>query len=151
MEQKVTMEVVFKENYSIEEPVKEINLEKVFQAWHTVIIESLQARLQTCKTHLFENHDRVVKVTEYTILYVTKSNVLQHYSIPAARSMEETITAFQHGDYSLNTMNILQILKALYWVPDSVRNQRIKGVSFDDLYSLLLIYLGDKNTTVFHV
>lgn len=150
MKQKVTMEVVFEENYSVENEVKEINLRKALQAWHPVIVELLQARLQACKTRLFENRDRVVSVTEYVIQYITKGNVLQHYSIPAAKSMEETITAFQNGDYSLNTMNLVQIIKALYWASDSVRKQRIEGVSFDDLYSFLLLHMGDESLTVFH-
>ena len=150
MKQKVNIEVTFEENYQIKEPVKEINLKKALQAWQTPIVELLQARLQACKTRLFENRDRVVGVSEYAIQYVTKGNVLQHYSLPAARSMAETIKAFQCGDFYLNTMNLIQILKALYWAPDSVRNLRLDGVSFDDLYSFLLLHMGDESLPVFH-
>lgn len=150
MKQKVTIEVEFAENYKVTNPVKEYSLQEIIKAWRYVIIDALQARLQACKTSLFENRDRVVMVTEYAIQYATKNGALKHYSIPAARSMEETIANFKNGDYSLNTMNLVQILKALYWVSESTRTQRIEGVSFDDLYSYLLLSMGDETIPVFH-
>jgi hypothetical protein len=150
MKQKVTIEVEFEENYCVTNPIKEYSQQEVIKAWRYVIMDVLQARLQACKTRLFENRDHVVSVSEYTIQYLTENNILHHYSIPAARAMEETIANFKNGDYSLNTMNLVQILKALYWASDSVRKQRIDGVSFDDLYSYLLLSMGDENLPVFH-
>lgn len=151
MKQKVTIEVEFEENYCVTKPIKEYSRQEVVKAWRYVIMDALQARLKACKTSLFENRNRVIGVTEYAIQYLTENNILKHYSIPAAKSMEETIANFKNGDYSLNTMNLVQILKALYWVSDSTRTQRIEGVSFDDLYSYLLLSMGDETIPVFHL
>lgn len=149
MKQKVTMEVVFEENYKCEN-VSIKTFEDCIAIWSPIIIELLQARINACKASLFANKDRVTCVTEYAIEYVTENGIKKHYSIPAAKAIEETISEFKGQRFNLNTMNLIQILKALYWASDKDRKRCLSGVSFDDLYSALLMKVGARQIPVFH-
>jgi hypothetical protein len=108
-----------------------------FKAWGKQILYLVEKRKDACKRQLLNNLDRVVYSDDYIIEYVTAS--VRHYSRPAMDAMERVSNINTNPNEIWNDKAAcLQIIKALYWADDNIRNTVIAGTSFDDLYSMLL-------------
>ena len=139
MKQTINIPFTFEANY-IPQGI-ECLYNKAVDAWKSVIVDAVSARLNACKLNLFDNRERVSSVSEHTIIYFTSTGSQKHYSIPAASAMEEILECAEQNN--LNSLidsprHLTQILKALYWVSPEVREQKIEGCTFDALYSFLL-------------
>lgn len=139
MKQTINIPFTFEANYTPQGI--ECIYNKAVEAWKSIIVDVVSARLNACKLNLFDNRERVSSVSEHTIIYFTSTGSQKHYSIVAASAMEEILECAEQNN--LNSLidsprHLLQMIKALYWVTPEVREQKIDGYTFDDLYSYLL-------------
>ena len=119
-------------------PTKEERILR-FKAWGEQILYLVEQRKEACKKQLLNNLDRVVHSDDYVIEYVTASGRMRHYSRSAMEAMERVSNINDNPNEIWNdTAACLQIVKALYWADDNIRNTVIAGTSFDDLYGMLL-------------
>lgn len=141
MKQTILIPFTFEANYPGNNNSSSINPDNVIDAWATVIYIAVSNRLNHCKLELFDNRNRVSVTDEHTIIYYTETGARKHYSLVAAQAMEDIIGLY-HEQYleSIKTdpAMLTQILKALYWVDDDIKQAKKNGYSFDTLYSLLL-------------
>lgn len=128
----------FEVNYVANDTTK-FSADKCLAAWDSVIRDAVRARLTACRTQLFDNRERVAEVSEWQIVYYTEKGSRKHYSFPAAKAMEEVLDSKDFTYLRHNPMQVLQVLKALYWVDKKI--SKINGYTFDNLYSVLLEFL----------
>lgn len=121
MKKTINIPFTFTENYKPSESTEKISAEDIFLAWKDVIAEAVTARLNHCKLELFDNRERVSTITDNLILYYTKDDMLHHYSIVAANTMEKCLTHLEKQEYGFifgDGKMLYQILKALAFVPN---------------------------------
>ena len=111
-------------------------------AWAPIIRGALKARINACKTSLYDNRSRVFEVVdnEY-IKYYKKNGHIKTYNVQSIKDMEESIEILKDRPNitvdKFTKSQIMQILKSLYWV-DEDKYTNYEDWSFDELYTQLL-------------
>lgn len=111
-------------------------------AWAPIIREALKARINACKTSLYDNRNRVFEVVdnEY-IKYYKKNGHIKVYNVQSIKDMEECIEILKTipniNIDKFTKSQIIQILKSLYWI-DEDKYTNYEGWSFDEVYSQLI-------------
>lgn len=109
-------------------------------AWAPIIIQALKARIDTCKTSLYDNRSRVFKIIDdESIMYYKKNGHIKSYNVQSIKDMETAIEVLKRpcNVAEFNKSQIIQILKSLYWVDEDKYLNR-EGWSFDELYTQLI-------------
>lgn len=110
-------------------------------AWREVCIKALRMRIDACMEMLFRNKDRVVGSDERGVLFKKKNGNIHHFSHASCFAMEAFIEILEEaesaGDITFDALQIQQLMKALYWIPDELKNDH-QGIGFGELIDCLL-------------
>lgn len=152
----VSMAKVFTENKYAEFttlfriPFKETPLEEVYEnrkyiwkdllgSWSKVCVIALNLRMDSCVSMLFRNKERILISNENQIVFKKTNGQTHSFNHPSFQAMEEMITYFQSGNWNAiksNELGVRQLLKALYWIPEEMRQDH-GGFGFGQLISCL--------------
>ena len=126
-----TFKVPFKE---LEEPITaHITHLSVLDTFSDVIINALEARMESCVDMLSRNLFNVVESNEYHILFKKDDGSYHSFNHYSFWNMQEAIRLINEGKgKDLGKGHFDQIIKALYWVEKPAPRN---GISFGNLIS----------------
>ena len=105
----------------------------VIDTFSDVIIEALEARMESCVNMLSRNLFNIVESNEHRILFKKEDGSYHSFNHASFRSMQEAINLFKEGNSKhLKKLHYDQIIKALYWVEKPAPRN---GISFGNLIS----------------
>lgn len=133
---------------SVTIPIKKINFsktpskrdfkkfaEEVFEAYTNIIVEALEARMNTCVNGLIKHSDDVKYCDSNYITYTRKSGGEHTFSFNAYDTMQRLVKKIQQYKLGeLTKSELKQIAKALYWVGDK---SDIGKYTFQDLIDVI--------------
>ena len=126
-----TFRVPFKK---LEEPIQiRMSIYKVIDTFSDVLINALEARMESCVDMLNRNLFNVVESNEYQITFKKEDGSYHSFNHISFTNMQEAILLLKDGKArELGKIHFDQIIKALYWVgKPTPRN----GISFGNLIS----------------
>lgn len=126
-----TFKVPFKK---LEEPIQvRVSIYKVIDIFSDVIIEALEARMESCVDMLSRNLFNIVESNEHHILFRKDDGSYHSFNHPSFRVMQEAINLInEEKSKYLTKIHYDQIIKALYWVEKPAPRN---GISFGNLIS----------------
>lgn len=92
--------------------------------WAPVCILALEMRMDACVSMLFRNRDNVIYADEQRVVFKKNNGQIHSFNHPSFVAMQEIVEQFKQSDWSAisrNPAGVRQLLKALYWIPDSER------------------------------
>lgn len=133
---------------SVTIPIKKVNFsetpskrdfkkfaEEVFEAYTNIIVEALEARMNTCVNGLIKHSDDVKYCDSNYITYTRKSGGEHTFSYNAYDTMQRLVKKIQQYKLGeLTKSELKQIAKALYWVGDK---SDIGKYTFQDLIDVI--------------
>lgn len=133
---------------SVTIPIKKVNFsgtpskrdfkkfaEEVFEAYTNIIVEALEARMNSCINGLIKHSDDVKYCDSKYITYTRKSGGEHTFSYNAYGTMQRLVEKIQQYKLSeLLKSELKQIAKALYWVEDK---SDIGKYTFQDLIDII--------------
>jgi hypothetical protein len=108
-------------------------------SWTPVCILALEMRMDSYVSMLFRNRDNVIYADEQRVVFKKNNGQIHSFNHSSFVAMQEIVEQFKHGDWgtiSRNSIGVRQLLKALYWIPDSERADH-GGFGFGQLISCL--------------
>lgn len=111
----------------------------ILGAWHEVLITALNLRMDSCVSMLFRNRDNVLRSTVDAVWFKKKNGHIHCFNFAAFAAMQEFINSLRYSRWHEclnNTLGIYQLQKALYWIPEDMRQDH-GGFSFGELISCL--------------
>ncbi len=126
-----TFKVPFKK---LEEPIQaRMSIYKVITTFSDVIINALEARMESCVDMLSRNLFNVVESNEYHILFKKDDGSYHSFNHASFKVMQEAVLLIKDGKArELGKVHYDQITKALYWVEKPAPRN---GISFGNLIS----------------
>lgn len=126
-----TFKVPFKK---LEEPIQfRMSIYKVIGTFSDVIIEALEARMESCVDMLSRNLFNIVESDEHSILFRKDDGSYHSFNHPSFKVMQEAVLLLEDGKArELGKIHYDQIIKALYWVEKPAPRN---GISFGNLIS----------------
>ena len=126
-----TFKVPFKE---LEEPIQaRISVFKVLDTFSDVIIQALEARMESCVDMLSRNLFNIVESDEHHILFKKDDGSYHSFNHPSFKFMQEAINLIKEEKSKyLTKIHYDQIIKALYWIEKPAPRN---GISFGNLIS----------------
>ena len=112
---------------------------ELLKAWAPVCILALEMRMDACVSMLFRNRDNIIMADYNRVVFKKSNGQIHSFNHPSFEAMEQTIKQFKAeywGDISRNPVGVRQLLKALYWIPESERVDH-GGFGFGQLISCL--------------
>lgn len=114
-------------------PFKEVPYDEVYKdshycwrdllgSWTDVCIAALESRMDSCVSILFRNKNNILRSDEHQIIFIKPNGHIHHFNHASFKAMEEMVSAFQKGNWNAikdNELGVRQLLKALYWIPES--------------------------------
>lgn len=118
----------------LEEPIQaRVSVFKVITTFSDVIIDALEARMESCVDMLSRNLFNIVESNEYHILFKKEDGSYHSFNHPSFKVMQEAVNLLKEGNSShLTKVHYDQIVKALYWVEKPAPRN---GISFGNLIS----------------
>lgn len=107
--------------------------------WTDTCIKALEMRMNSCVSILFRNRNNVVKADKEEIVFVKKNNKLGTFNHKSFEAMEKLAKDLDEDNvYEIlnNRLGLIQLLKALYWLPEEDRKEQ-SGYGFGELISFL--------------
>lgn len=129
-----TFRVPFKES---EEhiPARRSHLNIIYD-FSDVVIEALEARMESCVSMLSRNLFNIVESNEYHILFKKDDGSYHSFNHPSFKVMQEAVYLINEKRLEdLGKKHFDQIIKALFWVEKPAPRN---GVSFGNLISMCL-------------
>lgn len=126
-----TFKVPFKK---LEEPIQaRMSIYKVINTFSDVIIEALEARMESCVDMLSRNLFNIVESDEFHILFKKDDGSYHSFNHPSFKVMQEAVELIKEkkNEY-LTKAHYDQIIKALYWIEKPAPRN---GISFGNLIS----------------
>ena len=131
-------------------PFKETPLEEVYGnrkhmwknllgSWSDVCILALNMRMDSCVSMLFRNKERILISNECQVVFRKANGQIHHFNHPSFNAMERMVNQLQCGNWEAikhDPMGVRQLLKALYWIPEDIRQDN-GGFGFGQLISCL--------------
>lgn len=131
-------------------PFKETPIEEVYGnrkhvwkdllgSWAEICIAALNMRMDSCVSMLFRNKERILISNECQVVFRKANGQIHHFNHFSFEAMERMIKQLQSGDWEIvkhDHMGVRQLLKALYWIPEDMRQDR-GGFGFGQLISCL--------------
>lgn len=103
-------------------------------------------RIDACMEMLFRNKNRVIGSDERGVLFKKKNGNIHHFSHASCFAMEAFIEVLEEaesaGDLTFDALQIQQLMKALYWIPDELKNDH-QGIGFGELIDCLFCILSN--------
>lgn len=126
-----TFRVPFKK---LEEPIQaRISVFKVIDTFSDVIIEALEARMESCVDMLSRNLFNIIESDEHHILFKKDDGSYHSFNHPSFKFMQEAINLIKNNNSEdLRGRHCDQIVKALYWIEKPAPRN---GISFGNLIS----------------
>lgn len=126
-----TFKVPFKK---LEEPIQaRLSIYKVINTFSDVIINALEARMESCVDMLSRNLFNVVESNELHILFRKDDGSYHSFNHYSFKAMQEAVSLIKdEKSKHLTKVHYDQIVKALYWVEKPAPRN---GVSFGNLIS----------------
>lgn len=93
-------------------------------SWAPVCILALQMRMDACVSMLFRNRNNIIKSDECQVVFKKNNGQIHSFNYPSFEAMEHILKQFEEGDWCgirENPIGVRQLLKALYWIPESER------------------------------
>lgn len=109
--------------------------EKVFEAYTTIIVQAIEARMKACANNLIKHSDSIKYCDDKYITYTRKSGGEHTFSFNSYETMRvlvKKIEQYKLGE--LTKFELKQIAKALYWVENKVD---IREYTFQDLIDII--------------
>lgn len=109
--------------------------EKVFEAYTTIIVQAIEARMKACANNLIKHSDSIKYCDDKYITYTRKSGGEHTFSFNSYETMRvlvKKIEQYKLGE--LTKFELKQIAKALYWVENKVD---IREYTFQDLIDVI--------------
>lgn len=136
-----TFKVPFKK---LEEPIQTVSIYEVIDTFSDVIIEALEARMESCVNMLSRNMFNIVESNEFHILFKKEDGSYHSFNHVSFKIMQEAITLIkEEKSKCLTKAHCDQIMKALYWIEKPAPRN---GISFGNLISacmeIIIIPLG---------
>ena len=114
-------------------PFKEASFEEIYKdynpcwmdllgSWADVCIAALESRMDSCVSMLFRNKNNVLESNKHHVIFKKSNGHIHYFNHCSFQAMEEMVSAFQKGDWNAiknNKLGFHQLLKALYWIPES--------------------------------
>lgn len=117
-----------------------IDWEDILGTWAEVCIKALESRMESCVNMLFRNRNNVIKADEDQIIFKKQNGLMHAFNHYSFRAMEDFVIDLKKCNWKYiedNRLGCLQLLKALYWVPEEDRKD-ICGISFGNLISTII-------------
>ena len=129
-----TFRVPFKK---LEESIQaRLSIYKVINTFSDVIINALEARMESCVDMLSRNLFNVVESNEHHILFKKDDGSYHSFNHASFRIMQEAINLIkEEKSKHLTRVHYDQIIKALYWIEKPAPRN---GISFGNLISACL-------------
>lgn len=109
--------------------------EKVFEAYTTIIVQAIEARMKACANNLIKHSDNIKYCDDKYITYTRKSGGEHTFSFNAYETMRGLVKKVEQYKLSeLTKFELKQIAKALYWVENKVD---IREYTFQDLIDVI--------------
>ena len=126
-----TFRVPFKR---LEEPIQvRLSIYKVIDTFSDVIINALEARMESCVDMVSRNLFNIVESNEYHILFKKEGGSYHSFNHISFTNMQEAVLLLKDGKArELGKIHYDQILKGLYWVEKPAPRN---GISFGNLIS----------------
>lgn len=108
-------------------------------SWAEVCILALNMRMDSCVSMLFRNRERILISNECQVVFRKANGQIHAFNHPSFNAMERMVKQFQCGDWKAikhDSMGVRQLLKALYWIPEDMRQDH-GGFGFGQLISCL--------------
>ena len=89
---------------------------------------------------LFRNRKNVIKANEDQIIFKKQNGLMHAFNHHSFRAMEDFVIDLKKGNWEYiedNRLGCLQLLKALYWVPEEDRKD-ICGIGFGELITVVV-------------
>ena len=126
-----TFKVPFKK---LEEPIQvRVSVYKVIDTFSDVIINALEARMESCVDMMSRNLFNVVESNEHYILFKKDDSSYHSFNHASFKAMQEAVRLLKEekSEY-LTKVHYDQMVKALYWVEKPAPRN---GISFGNLIS----------------
>lgn len=111
----------------------------LLSSWAPVCILALEMRMDSCVSMLFRNRNNVMHADEYRVVFKKNNGQIHSFNHQSFVAMQEIVEQFKRSAWdaiSHNTIGVRQLLKALYWIPESERVDH-GGFGFGQLISCL--------------
>ena len=111
----------------------------IIGAWSEVLITALNMRMDSCVSMLFRNRDNVIKSTVDAVWFKKKNGHIHVFNLRSFAAMQELINSLRYSRWNEclnNILGILQLQKALCWIPEDMRQDH-GGFSFGELINCL--------------
>lgn len=111
----------------------------ILEAWSAVLITALNMRMDSCVSMLFRNRDNVIKSDSNAVVFKKKNGHIHAFNFKAFEAMQGLSDSLKYQLWSEclhNSLGIQQLRKALYWIPEEMRQDH-GGFSFGELISCL--------------
>lgn len=160
---KTTAQVFIENKYSefttfFRIPFKEASFEEIYKdfnpcwmdllgSWADVCIAALESRMDSCVAMLFRNKNNILKSNKHHIIFKKSNGHIHYFNHTSFREMEEMVNAFNKGDWNAiknNEIGVRQLLKALYWIPESDKVDH-GSFGFGELISCLEKFTFEKH------
>ena len=112
---------------------------RLLEAWADVCITALEMRMDACVSMLFRNRENVISADEHQVVFKKNNGQIHAFNHFSFRAMEDMRKALQEHDWKgvmSSNVGCRQILKALYWIPEDMRQDH-GGFGFGQLISCL--------------
>lgn len=112
----------------------------ILGTWSEICINALESRMESCVSMLFRNRDNIIKSNEDLIVFKKQNGSIHSFNHKSFRTMEDLIIDIKKGNWEYiedNRLGCLQLLKALYWVPEEDRKE-ICGIGFEKLITVVV-------------
>lgn len=118
----------------LEEPIQmRMSIYKVIDTFSDVLINALEARMESCVDMLSRNLFNIVESDEYHIMFKKDDGSYHSFNHPSFKFMQEAINLINEKKSKyLTKVHYDQIIKALYWVEKPAPRN---GISFGNLIS----------------
>jgi hypothetical protein len=127
-------------------PFKEGNVESnphmwkdILGSWSSVCISALQERMQSCIAMLYRNMDNIISSNANRVVFKKNNGHIHCFNYASFEAMKRMVVNLDKGDWNIIRNDLLgnrQLLKALYWIPDSEKADH-GGFGFGQLISCL--------------
>lgn len=108
-------------------------------SWAEVCILALNMRMDSCVSMLFRNKDNILIANECQIVFRKANGQIHSFNHPSFRAMERMVKYLQSAHWEAvkrEGQGVRQLLKALYWIPEDMRQDH-GGFGFGQLISCL--------------
>lgn len=108
-------------------------------SWAEVCVTALNMRMDSCISMLFRNKERILISNECQVVFRKANGQIHHFNHPSFEAMERMVKQLQSGNWEIvkrDHMGVRQLLKALYWIPEDMRQDH-GGFGFGQLISCL--------------